>query len=489
MKVNQKHTLNFRIKLCKAVSARLWILLVVCQFLNSSLYAQSTGLSQSAGVETLVNAQDAGASKIEHAAQELSELWSLHTQATLIEQRKNNFHSPYFSSNSLLNQSQGDRDRSYTLSVTGYLGIRLWSGAQAYYNPEIFEGTPFSSALVGLGGFQNGELQKGMYIPGVAYSARAFIRQTIGLGGEQENIASDVVNQLATSVDKNRLVFTWGKVASLDFFDMNTYSHDPRIQFLNFSIFSSAAYGYAADAKGFTYGLVTEWYQGDWVLRAGRLAVPKSPNTMELDYTLTKDYVDQLEITHSHSLIGKQGSVRALVFRQYAYMANYQDAITQGIANNTTPNIYSARVGYQSMFGYAVNVEQAINTDLGIFARWSWNNDQTETQTLDVGRSLSLGASLRGNDWGRGDDIFGVAVAVNAVSDSEVQYLQRGGLTMFIGDGAIDYKTEQIFETYYSAKLKKALYISADYQHILNPAYNSSRGPVNVVGVRLHYEI
>ena len=60
---------------------------------------------------------------------------------------------------------------------------------------------------------------------------------------------------------------------------------------------------------------------------------------------------------------------------------------------------------------------------------------------------------------------------------------------MFIGDGALSYKREQVIETYYSAQVYKNLYISADYQHITNPAYNSARGPVNFYGLRAHIEI
>mgnify|MGYP000240501224 FL=1 len=50
-------------------------------------------------------------------------------------------------------------------------------------------------------------------------------------------------------------------------------------------------------------------------------------------------------------------------------------------------------------------------------------------------------------------------------------------------------KKEQIFETFYSAKVYKELFISADYQRIANPAYNSARGPVNFFGLRAHIEM
>ena len=238
-----------------------------------------------------------------------TETFSFHAQATYINQKHNDFYSPYSSSNSLLSRSEGSAGRSYTYSGTVFLGARLLDNTEVYYNPEMFSGTPFTGALVGLGGFQNGELQKGSYAPPVYYTARAFIRQTFQFGGEKEYLESGA-NQLAGFVDTNRLVISVGKFNTLDFFDDNTYSHDPRVEFQNFSIFSMGAYQYAADTKGFTFGIVAEWYKNDWLVKAARLAMPKVPNTMDLDYSLQTNYGDQIELSHQHSLLGKPGVVR-----------------------------------------------------------------------------------------------------------------------------------------------------------------------------------
>lgn len=419
---------------------------------------------------------------------ELPEDWSAHAQLTWVEQRKNNFNSPRSGQESLLSQSEGDARRSYSMSSTLYLGAKVWQGGEVYYNPEVFTGLPFSNSLQGLGGVQNGELQKGAYPSPVAYTARAFVRQTFGLGGGQDMVTPGVSNQLGEVVDKNRVVLTWGKVASLDFFDQNTFSHDSRTQFMNFAIFSMGAYGYAADIRGFTYGVVGEWYQGDWIVRAARLAAPTLPNTLNLDYTLSKDYVDQIEITHNHNLYGQPGHISGLVFNTHALMAKFDDAVQQGEASGETPNILSSRYRTQQMYGFGLNVEQSITSRMGVFARLSWNNDQTETETLDMGQSFSAGARLHGALWGRPDDTFGAAWAISGISNAEIRYLQLGGYTAFIGDGFLQYRAEQITESYYSAKLCSGCTLTADYQRIANPAYNGARGPVNILGMRLHYE-
>jgi high affinity Mn2+ porin len=417
-----------------------------------------------------------------------TELWSIHGQATYIVQQKNNFNSPYYGQNSLLNRTEGGGGKSYTLSATAFLGARLWEGAEAYYNPEMFEGTPFNGELVGLGGFYNGELQKGSYAPPIYYTARAFIRQTIGLGGGKEYIESGP-NQLAGNIDKNRLVLTYGKFATLDFFDQNIYSHDPRTQFQNFAIFSMGAYGYAADNKGYTYGVVAEWYQNDWIVKAARLAMPTIPNTAQLDYSMSQDYGNQIELTHKHTLWEKPGAVRVLYFQQHAYMGSYQNAITLGQATNTTPNVTQVRKAAQNSWGYGLNLEQAINEQIGVFGRWSWNPGATETQTVDISNSISGGMTIKGANWSRPQDALGMGYAINGIASSQITYLQEGGMAAFIGDGALSYKKEQIFETFYSAKVYKGLFISADYQRIANPAYNSARGPVNFYGLRAHIEI
>ncbi len=416
------------------------------------------------------------------------EQWSVHGQVTYINQFKNNFDSPYYGPKSLLNKSEGDVPKSYTVSATAYLGAKLWGGGEVYFNPEGFEGIPFSN-LSGLGGFNNGELQKGTAIPPIYYMARMFLRQTFNLGGGQEYIAG-APNQLASNVDKRRLAVSYGTFSALDFFDANTYSHDPRTQFLNWSLMASGAYDYAASSRGYTYGLLAEYYHdAEWVLRIARLAMPKSPNELALDYGLTQQYGDQAEITHSHTIDSQPGKVRFLLFRNRGLMSTYTDAINFGISTSTTPDIFNTRYAYQTKWGYAINGEQAITQNIGAFARWSWNDGQTETQAFtDISNSLSGGLSIKGTYWGRSQDTVGVGGAINGISAQQIGYLQQGGITMFIGDGKLNYKKEQIVETFYNWNVYQGFSLSAHYQRIENPGYNADRGPVHFYGIRAHIE-
>ena len=74
----------------------------------------------------------------------------------------------------------------------------------------------------------------------------------------------------------------------------------------------------------------------------------------------------------------------------------------------------------------------------------------------------------------------------NNLSADHKLYLQKGGYGFLIGDGKLNYGSEQIFETYYSCHLTKQIFLSPDYQFVINPAYNKDRGPVHIVGLRLH---
>ena len=51
------------------------------------------------------------------------------------------------------------REKSYSFTASAALGIRPWSGGDAYFNPEVAHGVPPSS-LTGLGGFSSSEIAR-----------------------------------------------------------------------------------------------------------------------------------------------------------------------------------------------------------------------------------------------------------------------------------------------------------------------------------------
>ena len=402
-------------------------------------------------------------------------------QATYVWQRKYPFGAAYTGTNSLT----PEREKSYSLTATAALGARPWSGAEAYLDPEVAQGVPLSH-LQGLGGFTNGEIARTSGPNPTFYVARAFLRQTWGLGGEREAVESDA-NQLAGSADRRRLVLTVGKLSLPDLFDDNAYNHDPRTQFLNWSLMTHGAWDFAADARGYSWGAALEYFDGDWALRFARFAMPKQSNGLALNPRIFYSYGDQVELERSHTLGGQAGKLRLLAYRNQADMGGYRDALANAAAAGGTPDLATSRQK-RVKYGFGVNLEQSVSSDVGVFARASWNNGEAEEFAFtEVDRSVSAGALVKGSLWGRTADSLGVAVVRNGISGPHRDYLGAGGLGFFIGDGQISYRTENIFETFYSFGVVKDVWLSADFQRIFDPAYNSDRGPVSVASARFHY--
>lgn len=409
--------------------------------------------------------------------------WGAKIQATYLWQKKPGFNAAYSGPNSL----RPDKEISYTFTTTAYLGFRPWQGGELYFNPEVTQGEPFSN-LTGLGGFTNGEVTRVAGPNPKAYRQRLFLRQTWGLGGGEEKVESDL-NQLAGVVDKNRFVLTAGNFSTLDVFDENAYAKDPRTQFMNWGNMTYAAYDYAADARGFGWGFAGEWYQGDWVLRFGRMTPPKDPNMLPVDHSIGKHYGDQVEVEHAHEIGGQPGKVRVLAWRNRAVLARYRDAIGYGAAHGEAPSIFKVRNGEQIKYGLGINIEQTISSNLGVFLRAMQADGHTETLAFtEVDQSLAGGLSLKGAAWGRAQDVVGLALMRNGLSRDRREYLEAGGISFFIGDGRLNYRPETIAEAYYSLNVVKGAWITLDAQRILNPAYNADRGPVGIGSVRLHTE-
>jgi hypothetical protein len=406
-------------------------------------------------------------------------------QSTYVWQRKPAFPAAYSGTNSLSPELE---KRSYTLSGTAFLGTRLWQGGELYFNPEVILSQSLSN-LTGLGGLTNGENQKGGGPDPTFYLARLFIRHTWGLGGDQDKVES-AFNQMAGWTDKRRVVLTVGKLGLIDIFDNNSFSHDPRTQFLNWSLMTYGAFDFAANQRGYSDGMALEYYDEDWAFRVGRFEQPKESNGLPLDSRIMAHYGDQVELEHDHEISGQPGKLRLLAFRNEARMGGFQDALDYWNAHARVgvPDVANVRKD-QSKVGFGANLEQNISSDIGLFVRASRNDGGTETYAFaEIESSFSAGTAIKGTSWDRADDTVGLAYVQNGLSSVHQQYLANGGLGFFIGDGKINYQPEQILEGYYSLFVVKNVWFSLDYQHITNPAYNADRGSVQIYGARLHLE-
>src|SRR5262249_19189969 len=152
-------------------------------------------------------------------------------------------------------------------------------------------------------------------------------------------------------------------------FDTITYAHDPRNDFINWSLVDAATFDYAADAWGFTYGAALEWYQRNWTTRAGLFDLSLVPNSIELDHFRQFQIVYELE--HRHNLSGQPGKLALVGFLSRGRMGRYDDAIALAEQTGTTPSTADVR-RYASRPGVNLNVEQQVMQNVGMFGRFGW---------------------------------------------------------------------------------------------------------------------
>jgi len=403
--------------------------------------------------------------------------WQMLGQATYIQQGYPSFHSPYEGQNSLT----GNAQTKNTASVTAFLGLRPWDGAEVFYAPELAQGFGLSGTL-GLGGFSNGEAQKAGFAFPHYNTSRLFIRQTFGFGGEQETIEQDQTH-FDGKVDVSRLSFMIGRVFLPDFIDNNTYADEPRTGFLNWAIWAAGAFDFPADQPGYSWGAFAELNQKDWAVRAGYLLMPKVSNSNYFDPDVFGRGEYLLETELRYSLLSHPGKLRLIGWINSAYSGSYAETLANPALDLDISQTRQGRIKY----GAVANFEQSISDQFGLFSRLSWNNGKTEIMSFtDIDASASFGGVLKGNSWGRPDDSIGLAGAINALSPDHRAFIAAGGLGILIGDGTLNYQTERILETYYSLAILKKTTVTFDYQFIMNPAYNADRGPVSIFSARLH---
>jgi len=422
--------------------------------------------------------------------------WNWHVQNTEIVQGYPQFSSPYAGPNSL--PAGGETRESVSLDLLA--GVRLWSGAEAHVDGMMWQGFGLNDTL-GAEGFPNGEaFRLGTGVPNGTIT-RLFLRQTIGLGGEEEDVAGDPLT-LAGKQDVSRVTFTLGRFSAKDVFDNNAYANDPRTQFMNWALMANEAWDYPADAIGYTTGLAAEWNLPGWAVRYGFFQMPRYANSLTGEDRLLKwpfeDSAQDAPLLDSWGMVAElerryalgehPGALRFLAFLNRANMADYAEAAAILRADGPAADI-SAAQEYRFKYGFGLNWEQEVVKNVGVFSRLGWNDGREAGWVFsDVGYAGSAGLSVKGAAWHRPDDTYGLAYVMSGISGVEREYLAAGGAGILAGDGRLNYGWEKDLETYYDFKLWRTVHFSVDYQFITNPAFNQDRGPVSVFGGRLHWE-
>jgi len=458
---------------------------------------ESTGTATPPAVSVTSSGSDAADARSAPAieAPATHENWNFHVQNTEVVQGYPGFSAQYSGPNSL---PPGGETRE-TVSLDLMAGVRLWSGAEAHIDVLTWQGFGLNNTL-GVEGFPSGEAYRvGTQVPN-ANIARLFIRQTIGFGGEQEDVP-DTQLTLAGKQDISRLTFTLGRFSAADIFDQNTYANSPRTQFLNWAFTNNEAWDYPADALGYTTGLTMELNQPEWTLRYGVFQIPRSKNGLTAEDRIFKWPYDPsangpsndgpllsswgmvTELERRYTFHSHPGVIRFLAYLNHGDFGNYDEALS-------VPGVDIAQTREDRFkYGFGLNWEQELVKNVGIFSRVGWNDGKTESWMFsDIDYTASLGLSFNGESWHRPGDTFAIAGALNGITSAHQEYFAAGGTGILAGDGNLTYSPEKIIETYYDFDVWKSVHFALDYQFIGAPAFNQDRGPVSVFAGRLHWE-
>ena len=409
--------------------------------------------------------------------------WSFHAQTTFISQEHPDFSSKYTLAGT--NSLQPAEKAQTSVTATLFLGRSLWKNAEVFINPELAGGSGFSKTT-GIAGFPNGEIYRVDDARPKWSISRAYARQFIELGGETEKVESDQ-NQMARTLDVHRITVAIGKFALNDFFDNNSYAHDPRTQFMNWALMDHGAWDYAADTRGYSWGFYLEVNQASWAIRCAAVEEPKIANGLRMDTSFPTVRADNVEIEYRYALQGHKGIARVLGYNNRARMGSYRRSLNSIDPGVGTPDVTQSRA-LRNKTGFGINFEQELLSDLGVFFKAAWNDGASETWAFtEIDRSLALGASLNGTRWFRAQDTLGIALLVNGLSQDHANYLEAGGQGFIVGDGALNYTAEEILESYYRLQLSKEFALTGDFQFVDHPAYNRDRGPVNIFSARMHF--
>ena len=441
--------------------------------------------------------------------------FNLHAQATIVAQGDPPFAADYSGPNSLnpAGERRADTGRGHLFQI----GLRLWHGAELHADGLMWEGFGLSQTF-GIEAFPNADAYKaGTEIPDFMF-AHLMLRQTFGLGGEQEDVRDDALT-LAGKQDVSRLTVTVGRFTPTDIFDTNTYAHDAHTQFLNWKPPAEPRLGLPVGQRGLhdrrlSVGLQSAGLDSALAIRLLFQMPGRRGNGFTADDRILKwpsegsggsfwEYWGMMaEFERSSCKInGHPGAVRGMVWlEREANYASYSVATPLLLANPPPPNtppgaeitIPAAAFAIRNHYGVGLNWEQEVTTDVGVFSRLGWNDGHEAPWTYtDANWSASLGASVKGRPWRPRRHLRARLrrSSKRRVGPSRSNFSRRAELSILNDDGNLTYGSEKVVETYYDFPHQpKGCRFAFDYQFVGDPAFNAARGPVSIFAVRLHWE-
>jgi hypothetical protein len=240
-----------------------------------------------------------------------------------------------------------------------------------------------------------------------------------------------------------------GKLDVHSYYDDNAYANDETDQFLS-AIFTRSA--------GTSYAELDQYYAPGVAVNAG-----------------VSEHLDVLAVLANGVGAGFNGVTD---FPYGVLQVNVKPAMGDLEGNYRVYGIYDARkfteIGTgdtKANVAYGVSLDQALPGNVGVFARYSGQDDKLDENAAKA--AWSLGVSLNGAAWGRDDDVAAIGYGVVVVNDAS---------SAFTGIASPD--DEGHIEAYYKLGLSDHFTLTPDVQVITNNGGDSSADTVTVAGVR-----
>ena len=320
--------------------------------------------------------------------------WWVSGQANFVFQAHGDFYAAYSGTNSLHDTAEHATSRVLTL----FTGYEFTPNSILYLDVEEAGWGGISGAL-GLAGFTNLDVVRNPQLGGAPYIARLMFQQIIPFSKEKIEVPRGPLT-LATQVPVRRLEIRFGKFSMADFFDNNVGGSDSHYQFLNWTAANNGAWDYAADTRGYTVGAILDYEDRNWGLRFAEALMPKVANGPNLDADVARARAENIELELRYKLLkNKDTTVRFLNYVNHGNMGTYREAIATYLADPTQPpDVIATRKQGTIKYGFGINFQQELSSDVWAFGRWGWADRQVRVVLLHRSREhASVGRLRQGN--------------------------------------------------------------------------------------------
>lgn len=350
-----------------------------------------------------------------------------------------------------------------------------WKGAEINFTPEFSDGNGVGNGA-GVAAYPNALYGFPTSRP---YILRAQYHQTF-----ETNTAK-----------KKKLLnynFTIGQFILQEMFSVNPYASNPKRDFLNFAHTMLNAWDAATTAYGYTYGFASSFVFKKSSLNFAAGTVNKDQGGPKPDWNISKGYSFNLQYAKEFYLSGRPGTIRGLGFLNSAKSGVYKNFEYEydSLSSTQTAFFSDSLKNYQVKYGFGLDADWAVSDNLGVFARYSWNDGKSESWGYtQCDGSVNAGLFYNfGKLFHRESDGIGISGSYNTISKDHRNFLKHGGTGFMVGDGTLTYAPEIVGEFYITSNVVEHCFITFNYQYMLNPAYNKDRGSVNFLGARFHFE-